>query len=187
MASVNDVISEAKDKMDKAYQHLNSEFAGLRTGKASAGMVDHLNISYYGSNVSLREIASVSTPEPRLIVINPFDPSSLKDIEKAVMSANLGITPMNDGRIIRLPIPELSDERRKEIIKIAKDMTEKDRISIRNIRHDANEKIKKMEKNSEIGEDEKELMLEEVQKLTDENIGKMDELLKNKQEELSAV
>lgn len=187
MESLDDVLLETEEKMEKAAAFVSQQFAGLRTGKASASMVEHLQVSYYGSSVRLREIANISTPDIRLIVINPYDPTALPAIEKAIIAANLGITPMNDGRIIRVPIPELSEERRRELSKVAKQMTEKGRVSIRGIRQEANEHIKTLLKESKITEDEKEKGLNEVQTLTDNYIKKLDESFERKEKEIMAI
>ena len=146
---IDDVLLDTKDKMDKTVQFLQQEMTGLRTGKANPALVDNITVDYYGTPTRLRDIANISTPEPRLIVINPFDPSSLGLIEKAIVAANIGITPMNDGRLIRVPIPELSEERRKDMVKMAGRITEEQRISVRNIRRDSNEQIKALQKSGE--------------------------------------
>jgi len=184
---LDDTLLEAEDKMDKTVQFLSQELSGLRTGKAHPSLVDTITVDYYGTPSRLRDIASISTPEPRLIVISPFDPSSLGLIEKAIIAANIGITPMNDGRLIRVPIPELSEERRKEMVKMAGRTTEEQRVAIRNIRRDANDQIKSSQKNGDITEDERDSALEDVQKSTDKHIKKMDELLAAKEEEIMEV
>jgi ribosome recycling factor len=187
MALLDDILLGTEEQMEKALEFIHQQFAGLRTGKASASMVEHLQISYYGSTVRLREIANISTPDVRLIVINAYDPTALPAIEKAIIAANLGITPMNDGRVIRVPIPELSEERRRELGKVARQMTEKGRVSIRGIRQDANEKIKMLSKESKITEDEKEKSLKEIQNLTDNYIKKLDETLESKEKEMMTI
>lgn len=187
MASLDDILLGTEEQMEKVLEFIHQQFAGLRTGKASASMVEHLQVSYYGSSVRLREIANISTPDVRLIVINAYDPTALSAIEKAIIAANLGITPMNDGRVIRVPIPELSEERRRELGKVARQMTEKGRVSIRGIRQDANEKIKALSKESKITEDEKEKGLKEIQVLTDDYIKKLDETLERKEKEIMTI
>ncbi len=187
MESLDDVLLETDDKMAKAVEFLNQQFSGLRTGKASASLVEHITVSYYGSSVRLREIANIATPDTRLIVINAYDPTALPAIEKAIMAANLGITPLNDGRVIRVPIPELSGERRREMIKVAKQMTEKARVAARNIRQEANEQTKDLIKRSKITEDEKEQGLKDIQKYTDDTIRKMDEILAAKEKEMLVI
>jgi ribosome recycling factor len=184
---IDDVILEAEDKMDKTVQFLQQELSGLRTGKAHPSLVDSITVDYYGTPTRLRDIANISTPEPRLIVINPFDPSSLGLIEKAITAANIGITPMNDGRLIRVPIPELSEERRKDMVKMAGRTTEEQRVAIRNIRRDANDQSKALQKKGDITEDERDEALESIQKTTNEHIKKMDDMLAAKEAEVLEV
>ncbi|MFC1461783.1 ribosome recycling factor [Verrucomicrobiota bacterium] len=184
MESADDVLLEAEDKMSKSFSVLTEQFSGLRTGKASASLVENISVSYYGSSVRLREIAGIATPEPRLIVINAFDPSSLSAIETAIIAANLGVTPLNDGRVIRIPIPELSEERRKELVKVAKQMTEKGRVAVRGVRHEANDQVKQLQKKKAISEDDKTECLKTIQKYTDEFIKKMDQTLEAKEKEM---
>ncbi|MEN7972369.1 MAG: ribosome recycling factor [Verrucomicrobiota bacterium] len=184
---MDDILLETEDKMDKTLQFLQQELAGLRTGKAHPSLVDTITVDYYGTPTRLRDIANISTPEPRLIVINPFDPSSLGLIEKAITAANIGITPMNDGRLIRVPIPELSEERRKEMVKMAGRTTEEQRVAIRNIRRDANEQIKAAQKGGDITEDDRDSALDQIQKSTNEHIKKMDDLLVAKEKEVMEV
>ncbi len=187
MENSTDVLLSAEEKMDKAVEFLHQELNGLRTGKASPSLVDHITVDYYGTASRLRDIANISTPEPRLIVISPFDPSSLGAIEKAITAANIGITPMNDGRLIRVPIPELSEERRKELGKVAGRTTEEQRVAVRNIRREANDQLKALEKKSAITEDDLSEGLDEIQKLTDEHIKKMDDMLAEKEKEVMDV
>ncbi|MBI2437553.1 MAG: ribosome recycling factor [Lentisphaerae bacterium] len=184
MESLDDVLLGTEDKMQKAAEFLHQQFGGLRTGKASVSLVDHLVISYYGAQVRLREIANITTPDLRLILINAYDPTALGAIEKAIIGANLGVTPLNDGRVIRIPIPELSEERRYELAKVAKQMTEKARVAIRNIRQEANEQVKSLLKASSITEDDKAHALKEIQKYTDDAIKKMDQMMEAKEKEL---
>ncbi len=184
---LDNVLLETEDKMDKTLQFLQQELAGLRTGKAHPSLVDTITVDYYGTPTRLRDISNISTPEPRLIVISPFDPSSLGLIEKAIIAANIGITPMNDGRLIRVPIPELSEERRKEMVKMAGRTTEEQRVAIRNIRRDANDQVKGLQKKSDITEDQRDSALEGIQKSTDGHIKKMDELLAAKEKDVLEV
>jgi ribosome recycling factor len=187
METLDDILLDSEDKMSKAVEHLQQEFSGLRTGKASPSLVDHLNVDYYGAATRLKELAAISTPESRLIVINPYDPSALPAIEKAILAANLGVTPMNDGRVVRVPIPELSEERRKELIKVAKRMSEDQRIAIRNVRRDANEHIKTLQKESKISEDERDAGTAEIQKFTDTYVKKIDDMLAHKETDVMQV
>ena len=184
---IDDILLETEDKMDKTVQFLQQELSGLRTGKANPALVDTITVDYYGTPTRLRDISNISTPEPRLIVISPFDPSSLGLIEKAIVAANIGITPMNDGRLIRVPIPELSEERRKDMVKMAGRTTEEQRISVRNIRRDANEQIKSLQKKGDITEDERDSALEDTQKSTNDHIKKMDEMLSAKEKDIMEV
>ena len=187
METLDDVLLESDDKMTKAVEHLHHELSSLRTGKASPSLVDHIQVDYYGAPTRLRDIAGISTPEPRLIVIKPHDPSSFQAIEKAILAANVGITPINDGRVIRIPIPELSEERRKDLLKVGKRMAEEARVAIRNVRRDANEAIKNLQKGSKITEDQRDESTEEIQKYTDANIKKIDDLLAAKEKDIMAV
>jgi ribosome recycling factor len=187
MESTDDVLLEAEDKMTKCMEHLTHEFSGLRTGKASPSLVDSIPVEYYGAMTKLREIAGISTPEPRLIVINAYDPSALPAIDKAILAANIGVTPINDGKVIRIPIPELSEDRRKELIKVGKRMAEEARVAIRNVRRDANEQIKGLQKDSKITEDERDASTDEIQKMTDGWIAKIDTMITAKEKDIMTV
>jgi ribosome recycling factor len=184
MDTLNDVLLDAEEKMDKSVAVLKEQFGGLRTGKASPTLVENVQVSYYGTPTRLRDLAGISIPEPRLIAIRPFDQSALSDIEKAILAANLGVTPRNDGRMIRVVIPELSEERRKEIVKVARRQSEEARISVRNVRREANELVKKLQKDGAITEDERETSLNNIQKSTDQYIAKIDDVLKAKEAEV---
>jgi ribosome recycling factor len=187
MESVDDVLLTAEEKMEKCIEHLNHEFSALRTGKASPALVDGITVPYYGTPTRLKELANISTPEPRLIVVSPFDPSVLSEIEKAILGANLGITPLNDGRVVRVPIPELSEERRGEMTKVAKRMSEESRVAIRNVRRDANDSLKALEKSSKITEDDCKGGLEQIQKATDKCISDINVILSAKEKEMMQV
>lgn len=187
METLDDVLLDAEDKMEKSRELLQQQMGGLRTGKASPALVENVRVLYYGAPTRLREIAGISTPEPRLIVINPYDPTALGDIEKAILAANLGVTPMNDGRLIRVPIPELNQERRQELTKVLRRMAEESRVAVRNVRRDANEAIKKLQKDSKITEDERTKALADIQKDTDKEVSEIDRLVKAKEEEIMAV
>lgn len=184
---IDDILLDTEDKMDKAVQFLQQELSGLRTGKANPALVENITVDYYGTPTRMRDIANISTPEPRLIVINPFDPSSLGLLEKAIVAANIGITPMNDGRLLRVPIPELSEERRKEMVKMASRTTEEQRVSVRNIRRDSNDQIKSLQKNGDITEDDRDMALEQIQKSTDGHVKKMDDMLSAKEKDIMEV
>ena len=183
----NPILSEAQSKMDGAFNALNQQLDGLRTGKASPALVENITALYYGAPTRIRELANIATPEPRLITITPYDPSVAAEIVKAVLAANIGVTPVSDGRKIRVPIPELSEERRKEMVKVASRMAEESRVAVRNVRRDANEKAKASQKNSEITEDDLDRLLADIQKATDGAIGKIDAALKAKEAEVMAV
>lgn len=185
--SADDVLLETDDKMEKAVVHLQQGLAGLRTGKASPSLVDHINVECYGAQTRLNQMALISTPELRLIVIKAYDPSSLPAIEKAILAANIGVTPLNDGRVIRVPIPELSEERRKELTKVANRMGEEARVALRSIRRDANDGVKALEKGAKITEDDRDRTLEEVQKYTDTYSKKVDDLVAAKEKDIMAV
>ena len=150
-------INEAKNKMNLAIENLAHEFSTIRTGRASPSLLDRIYVEYYGANTQLKQIASITTPEARLLVIHPYDPKSLKDIEREILKSDLGLNPSNDGTVIRLSIPQLTEERRKDLQKIVKGLSEDERISIRNIRRDYNEKIRKMEKDRDKTEDDREI------------------------------
>ena len=187
MESLDDVILDAEDKMQKSLAFLNEQFSGIRTGKASPALVENLQVPYYGTPTRMKELAGISTPEPRLIVINAFDPTVLPEIEKAILAANLGVTPMNDGRVIRIPIPPLDEARRKDLIKLAKRMTEDSRVAVRNIRRDANEHAKNLQKNGKITEDERDQALKDIQRDTDDFVKKLDDTLAEKEAEIMEV
>jgi len=187
METLNEVLKDMTDKMDHSLKVLHDQFSGLRTGKASPALVDGVQVMYYGVPTRLRDLANISTPEPRLIVITPYDPTALAEIDKAILAANLGVTPRNDGRVVRVPIPELNEERRKEIVKVAKRHSEDARVAVRNVRRDANEAVKALQKNGKITEDERDHGFSEVQKSTDAHIAKIDSELKNKEAEVMAV
>lgn len=187
MDTIEEVLLDAEDRMDKCVEFLQQELHGVRTGKASPSLVENVQVDYYGSMTRLRDLAGISTPEPRLIVINPFDPSSIDAIEKAILAANLGVTPVSDGRVVRVPIPELSEERRKEMLKVAKRMGEDQRVAVRNVRREANDTAKHLQKDSKITEDDRAQGLEEIQKYTDAHIRQIDGLLTAKESEIMEV
>lgn len=187
MESVDEILLETDDKMSKSLSMLHEQFSGMRTGKASPHMVENVSVIYYGAPTRLRELANISTPEPRLIVINPYDKNARDGIVKAIHAANLGFTPMDDGRVIRIPIPELSEERRKEMIKVMKRMAEEARVSVRNVRRDMNEAVKKLQKDGGCTEDERDKGLEDVQASTDQYIAKIDGMVSGKEAELMQV
>ncbi len=187
MESIDDVLLNMEEHMDKTMGVLEEQFSGIRTGKASPALVDNVSVLYYGAPTKLRELAQISTPEPRLIVISAYDPSVLGEIEKAILAANLGVTPVNDGRVIRVPIPELSEERRKELVKVARRQAEDTRVALRNVRREANEQIKGLQKAGKATEDDRDEGLKGVQKMTDDHVAKVDAELKSKETEIMEV
>jgi len=178
---------EFTDKMEKTCSVLTESFAAVRAGRANAGVLDKITVSYYGTDTPIQQVATISTPDPRSLVIQPWDGSILKAIEKAIQASDLGINPQNDGRVIRLVFPQLTEERRKELIKQVKKYSEEAKVAIRNIRRDAIEKFKKQQKASEITEDDYKNMEKDMQKHTDDFIRKIDELCAKKEKELSEI
>ena len=171
MPNAENIIPETKKLMEKAITSMNHDFASVRTGKAAPGLVEGIMVEYYGTQTRMKDLAGITAPEPRLLVIQPWDQNAVKAIEKAIRASDLGISPISDGRVIRLPIPELSEERRKDMTKLVKKRSEEARVEIRNARRDANDAIKKAQKASEITEDEMKSKTDEVQKMTDKMIG----------------
>ena len=178
---------KATDKMEGQLEHLRHEFTGLRTGRASIALLDQVKVDYYGTPTPLKQVATLATPESRLITVQPFERNLMKDIEKAILASGLGLTPSNDGKLIRLPIPPLTEERRKDLGKVAKRLAEEVRVHIRNIRRDALEEIKKAQKESQLTEDEAKKAHDEMQKLTDAYMAKIDDLLKKKEAEITEI
>jgi ribosome recycling factor len=181
------VIANAKDRMSKGIQAYTRELASIRAGRASASLLDRITVDYYGAPTPVNQVAGITTPEARLLVIQPYDKSILGDIEKAILKSDLGLNPTNDGMIIRIAIPQLTEERRKELVKVVKKESEEAKITIRNIRRDANEDLKKLEKKGEITEDDHRGYSDDIQKLTDENINKIDQITKDKEKEIMEV
>lgn len=182
-----EVLANTKDKMEKAVGSLSRELASIRAGRASANLLDKLSVDYYGAPTPVNQLASISVPEARLLVIQPYDKSVLGDIEKAIQKSDLGITPSSDGSIIRLSIPALTEERRKELVKLVKKYAEEAKVAVRNVRRDGNDDLKKLEKNGDITEDELRGNTENIQKLTDEFIVKVDNVAKDKEKEIMEV
>ena len=178
---------KATEKMEGQVEHLRHEFTGLRTGRASVALLDQVKVDYYGTPTPLKQIATLATPESRLITVQPFERTLMKDIEKAILASGLGLTPTNDGKLIRLPIPPLTEERRKDLVKVAKRLTEEVRVHIRNIRRDVLEDIKKAQKDSTLAEDDAKKAHDEIQKLTDTYMAKVDDLLKKKEAEITEI
>lgn len=178
---------EAHKEMEDAFQYLKRELTHIRAGKATPTLLDGIKVDYYGTQTPLNQLAGVTAPEPRLLVIQPYDKGSIESIEKAIMSSGLGLNPNNDGVVIRIPLPILSEERRKELVKLSHDIAEDARISIRNARREANDHIKQAVKDQSLPEDSKFESEEEIQTLTDQYIKKIDEALKKKEDEIMTV
>jgi len=184
---IEGVLKTATQKMEQAIEGIRHEMVRIRTGKASPALIENLQVEAYGSKMPLIQLATITAPEPRLLVIQPWDKSIIKSILKAVQSSDLGLTPLHDSNVIRVPIPPLNEERRKDLVRLAHKITENGRVSIRHTRKEANDQVKKAEKEHQISEDEAHSGMDEVQKLTDKYIEKMDELLKAKEDEIMEI
>jgi len=182
--TAKEVLHVSEDKMKKTIESVSREFSEIRTGRASPTLVEGLHIDYYGTPTLLKQLASISVPDTHLIVIQPWDATAIPEIEKAIMKSNLGITPSDDGKLIRLSVPQLSKERREELAKVVHKMSEEGRVSLRTIRRDAKEHIEKLEKDKAVSEDDKFRSVEELQKIVDKYIARIDEILKSKEEEI---
>jgi ribosome recycling factor len=180
-------IAHAKDRMTKAIQSYTRELASIRAGRASASLLDRIQVDYYGAPTPVNQLAGISVPEARLLVIQPYDKTILGEIEKAILKSDLGLNPSNDGSIIRIMIPQLTEERRKDLAKQVKREAEEAKVAVRNIRRDGNEDLKKLEKNGEITEDGLRGYVEDIQKMTDEHIAKIDQITKDKEKEILEV
>ena len=187
MAAIEDFLTDAKRRMDRSIETTRGEFASVRTGRASTALLDRITVDYYGTPTPLKNIATISTPEARLLSLQPFDPSSIKAIERAIQESDLGLTPSNDGKLIRLPIPQLTEERRKELVKLVRKMGEDGKIAIRNVRRDVMQHLKELVVNGDVGDDEERRAEQQVQKLTDDHTKAIDELLKHKEAEIMEV
>jgi ribosome recycling factor len=181
------VVAETREKMRKALDHLRDEFAGVRSGRAVPGLVEKLKVDYYGSEVPLQQLAGFSVPEPRMLVVSPYDKGAIKSIEKAIQASDLGINPSNDGQVIRLTFPPLTAERRKELVKVVKHRAEEGRIAVRNIRRQARHDLEAFEKDGDLSEDELDRAEKELEKLTHDVVSEIDEILARKEQELLEV
>src|SRR5581483_1447197 len=179
MATAEELVNGARDRMAKSVEHARSEFATVRTGRASASLLDRIEVDYYGTPTPLRQLSTINVPEPRMLTVQPFDPGSIRAIEKAIMESDLGLTPSNDGKLIRLPIPQLTEERRKELVKVVRNMAEEHRDAMRH--------LKELVDKGEVGADEEHRAEGRVQELTDEHTKQIDELLKHKEAEVMEV
>ena len=182
--ALKDTYLQLKTRMEKAVEDFRREMAATRTGRANVHMLDTVSVDYYGTQMPLNQIATVHAPEPQMITVQPFDPSAMANVEKAIRTADLGLNPMNDGKLIRVPVPPLTEERRKDMVKHLHKILEEHRTAIRNIRRDGNDAIKKAMKDKRITEDDEKRALDEIQKLTDDEIKKMEEMSKAKEKEV---
>lgn len=182
-----EIYSDTENRMTKALAALKSEFNAVRAGRANPALLDRLSVEYDGTMTPIKQMANVSAPEPRLLVIQPWDKSSIPEIEKAILKSDLGLTPNNDGNVIRLPIPQLTQERRAELVKVVRKKAEECKVAIRNIRRDANDLVKEMQKDGEISEDDERRAQEEIQKITDKFVKMVDEQLSHKEAEIMEV
>lgn len=183
----NELIADAGDRMAKALAATVSQFGSVRTGRASPALLDRIVVDYYGAPTPLKQLATLSAPEARLLTIQPYDAGSIKAIEKSIMESDIGLTPNNDGKMIRLAIPELNEERRRELVKVARGIAEDGRIKIRNVRRDCMHDLKELKESGDVGADEEHRAEGELQKLTDGRVGELDALLKSKEEEILEV
>jgi ribosome recycling factor len=184
---IENFLGDAQQRMDKSVDATHEHFNSVRTGRAAPALLDRITIDYYGTPTPLKNLATINAPEPRMLTIQPFDPSSIKAIEKAIQESDLGLTPSNDGKLIRLPIPQLTEERRKELVKLVRHMAEEGRVAVRNVRRDAIKHLEELVRSGDAGDDDERAAEARVQKLTDEHVGKIDELLKHKEAEIMEV
>ena len=184
---IENFLGDATQRMDKSVEATHEHFNSVRTGRATPALLDRIQIDYYGTPTPLKNLATINAPEPRLLTIQPFDPTSIKSVEKAIQESDLGLTPSNDGKLIRLPIPQLTEERRKELVKLVRSMAEEGRVAVRNVRRDAIKHLEELVKNGDTGDDDERAAEQRVQKLTDEHVAKIDDLLKRKEAEIMEV
>ena len=187
MATVDQLIHDAQKRMDASVEHTRTEFNTVRTGRASAALLDRVQIEYYGQQTPLKQLATINVPEPRMLTIQPFDPTSIKAIEKAIQESDLGLTPANDGKLIRLPMPQPTEERRTELVKVVRKIAEEGKVAVRNVRRDAVHHLKELTTNKEVGSDDERRAEERVQKLTDDHTKTIDDLLRHKEAEIMEV
>jgi ribosome recycling factor len=182
-----ELLADAKHRMARAVEAVKTEFTTVRSGRASAGLLDRVHVDYYGTSTPLNQLANVAAPEPRLITVQPYDKTALKNIEKAIMESDLGLNPSNDGVVIRLPVPALTEERRKELVKLVHRLAEDGRVAVRNVRRDCMKDLKELVHEGEVGEDAEKRAEQDLQKLTDEHVHRIDELLRHKESEILEV
>jgi ribosome recycling factor len=181
------ILADIRAHMEKTMEHVHREFSSIRTGRASTALLDGINVDYYGTSTPLNQLANISVPDSKLLMITPYDKGGLKDIEKAILKSDLGLTPNNDGKVVRIPIPELTEDRRKDLVKVVRRLAEDSKVSLRGIRRDGNDAAKKGEKDGDIPEDESHGIQDEIQKATDEYSKKIDSVLKAKEEEIMEI
>ena len=184
---IDEFLQDAREHMDKSVEATRSKFQSIRTGRASPALLDRINVDYYGTSTPLRQLATISAPEPRMLTVQPYDKSSIKAIERAIMESDLGLTPNNDGQIIRLTIPELTEERRKDLVKVVRGLTEEGKVALRNIRRDVMHDLKELRDEGEAGADDEHRAEEALQRLTDEKVKELDAMLKGKEAEILEV
>ena len=187
MGAIEDFLADCERRMDRSIESTRTEFNSVRTGRASTALLDRITIDYYGTPTPLNNMATIGAPEARLLTVQPYDPSQIKAIEKAIMESDLGLTPSNDGKIVRLPIPQLTEERRKELVKVVRRYAEEGKVAVRNVRRDVMRHLEELVRNGEVGDDEERRAEAQVQKLTDEHVKRIDELLKHKEAEILEV
>ena len=184
---IDELLQDAREHMDKSVDATRHKFGSVRTGRASTALLDRITVDYYGAQTPLKQLATVSAPEARLLTVQPYDKSSMKNIERAIMESDIGLTPNNDGQIIRLQVPELTEERRRDLVKVVRNLTEEGRVAIRNIRRDVMHDLRELRDAGEAGSDDEHRAEEALQKLTDEKVKELDALLKAKEEEILEV
>jgi ribosome recycling factor len=184
---IDDLIQDADHRMGVSVEATHTKFNSVRTGRASAALLDRISIDYYGTRTPLKQLATINVPEPRMLTIQPFDPGAMKGIEKAIQESDLGLTPSNDGKLIRLPIPQLTEDRRKELVKVIRQMAEEGKVAVRNVRRDTMKHLEELVRNGDVGDDEERRAEDKVQKLTDDHVQKIDELLKHKEADIMEV
>jgi ribosome recycling factor len=184
---IDDLMKDAHERMDKSVETIRGEMASVRTGRASPALLDRVSVDYYGAQTPLKQLATISAPEPRLLTVQPYDRNSIKAIEKAILESDVGLTPNNDGQLIRLAVPELTEERRKQMVKVVHGICEEGRVAIRNIRRDVMHDLRELKSEGEVGSDDEHRAEGELQKLTDDKVGELDSLMKHKEAEILEV
>jgi ribosome recycling factor len=184
---IGELLADARERMSKSVESIRHEFGSVRTGRASPALLDRISVDYYGTTTPLKQLATITAPEARLLTIQPYDKSSIKSIERSIMESDLGLTPSNDGNVIRLAIPELTEERRRQLVKVVRHIAEEGRVAIRNIRRDVMHDLRELKQAGDAGEDDEQRAEQELQKVTDARIADLDEVLKHKEEEILEV